>query len=171
MSEEIKPREDRSFILVQNSKQIGINNMWYLFQSLHQTFSGSLIPPLVMMYVASFSGMSVTRSAWCQGVSEAKHDLPGESCNLATRSSPRPLRSSNRVAEACARICPPTGLRPSAPAKSALAPGSLWTWFVIRTATLNSKRIWSADVCSEGTGQSLPSAMCVNLERNWLSFC
>lgn len=45
-----------------------------------------------------------------------------------------------RVAEAWARMWPPTGLRPSAPWNSALAPGSLWTWFVIRTATLNSKQ-------------------------------
>lgn len=35
-------------------------------------------------------------------------------------------------------MCPPIGLRPSAPAKSALAPGSLWTWLVKSTATLNS---------------------------------
>jgi len=42
------------------------------------------------------------------------------------------------VAEAWARMWPPTGLRPSAPANRALAPGSLWTWFVKSTATLNS---------------------------------
>ena len=33
---------------------------------------------------------------------------------------------------------PPMGLRPSAPANSALAPGSDWTWFVMKTTILNS---------------------------------
>lgn len=48
----------------------------------------------------------------------------GESIIFATLSSPRPLRSKTLVVDACARTWPPTGLRPSAPAKRALAPGS-----------------------------------------------
>lgn len=55
---------------------------------------------------------------------------PGESWILATRSSPLPLRSNTLVVDAWARTWPPTGLRPSAPAKRAFAPGSLWTWLV-----------------------------------------
>lgn len=90
-----------------------------------QAFSGSLIPPVVMIYVASRSGQStfiisiVSTSVW-----EKSYDLPGESTTLATRSSPRPFRRRILVVDACARICPPAGLRPSAPAKRALAPGS-----------------------------------------------
>lgn len=57
-------------------------------------------------------------------------NLPGESTILATRSSPRPLRKRSRVVDAWARIWPPNGFRPSAPAKRALAPGSLCTWLV-----------------------------------------
>ena len=81
------------------------------FPQLH-AFSGSAMPPLVITYVASRSGQS------------------GESWILATRSSPRPLRNRIRVAEACAKTWPPTGLRPSAPANKALAPGSDCTWLV-----------------------------------------
>jgi len=55
---------------------------------------------------------------------------PGESTILATRSSPRPLRSKILVVEAWARTWPPAGFLPSAPANKALAPGSDITWFV-----------------------------------------
>lgn len=34
------------------------------------------------------------------------------------------------MVDAWAKMWPPTGLRPSAPAKRAFAPGSLWTWLV-----------------------------------------
>lgn len=85
------------------------------FRLFTHTFSTSLIPPSVITYVASLSGQS------------------GLSCTRATRSSPLPLRRSRRVADAWARMCPPTGLRPSAAlAKRAEAPGSDWTWFVCR---------------------------------------
>lgn len=69
---------------------------------------------------------------------EHRRDLPGESSTFATLSSPRPLRSRMRVVEACATMCPPIGLRPSALAKMALAPGSDWTWLVMKTVRLNS---------------------------------
>lgn len=62
----------------------------------------------------------------------SERDKPGESWIFATRSSPRPLRRRTLVVDACASTWPPTGLRPSAPANRALAPGSLWTWFVYR---------------------------------------
>ena len=64
---------------------------------------------------------------------------------------------------------PPTGFRPSAPANKALAPGSLWTWLVIRTATLNSVR--SQYHSTSYTLYHTPSATCVSLERNWFNFC
>ena len=37
------------------------------------------------------------------------------------------------MVDAWAKMWPPTGLRPSAPAKRAFAPGSLWTWLVCVT--------------------------------------
>jgi hypothetical protein len=65
----------------------------------------------------------VAASGW-RLADSVKRNMPGESWILATLSSPRPLRNSIRVVEACARICPLIGLRPSAPAKSVLVPGS-----------------------------------------------
>lgn len=68
------------------------------------------------------------------------------------------------MVDACARMWPPTGLRPSAPAKRALAPGSDCTWFVCQRIIHQSSARRSTDGPRTVEGVERPYHQNANVE-------